>query len=82
MSGAVNKLISFREPTPLDKQSVVRMNRDTLYSFAVVDISKGASLTLPRTDGRYNSAAIVNEHEYINKVFYEPGNVQTDQRGI
>jgi len=73
MAGGINKLVSFREPTPIDKQSVVRMNRDTLYSFAVVDISKGAKLTLPKTDGRYNSAAIVNENEYTNKVFYEPG---------
>ncbi|MGD8932419.1 MAG: DUF1214 domain-containing protein [Chromatiales bacterium] len=73
MTGTVNKLMSFREPTPLDKQSVIRMNRDTLYSFAVVDISKGAELTMPETDGRYNSAMIVNENEYINKVFYEPG---------
>jgi len=73
MTGGINKLQSFREPTPLDKQSVIRMNRDTLYSFAIVDISKGAKLTMPETDGRYNSAMIVNENEYINKVFYEPG---------
>lgn len=73
MTGGINKLQSFREPTPLDKQSVIRMNRDTLYSFAIVDISKGAKLTMPETDERYNSAMIVNEDEYINKVFYEPG---------
>jgi len=73
MTGGVNELRSFREPTPLDKQSVIRMNRDTLYSFAVVDISKGAKLTMPETNGRYNSAMIVNEKEYINKVFYKPG---------
>jgi len=73
MTGGVNKLRSFREPTPLDKQSVIRMNRDTLYSFAVVDISKGAKLIMPDAGGRYNSAMIVNEDEYINKVFYEPG---------
>lgn len=73
MTGGINKLQSFRQPTPLDKQSVIRMNRDTLYSFAIVDISKGAKLTMPDNDGRYNSAMIVNEQEYINKVFYEPG---------
>ena len=73
LTGGVNKLESFREPTPLDKQAVIRMNRDTLYSFAIVDISKGATLTMPETNGRYNSAMIVNENEYINKVFYEPG---------
>ncbi|SDC80047.1 DUF1214 domain-containing protein [Ruegeria marina] len=73
MTGGINKLRSFREPTPLDKQSVIRMNRDTLYSFAVVDISEGAKLVMPDAEGRYNSAMIVNEDEYINKVFYEPG---------
>ena len=73
MTGGINKLMSFRGPTPLDKQSVIRMNRDTLYSFAVVNISEGAKLTMPEADGRYNSAMIVNEDEYINKVFYEPG---------
>jgi hypothetical protein len=73
MAGGINKLVSFREPTPIDKQTVIRMNRDTLYSFAVVDISKGAKLTMPDADGRYNSAAIVNENEYINKVFYDSG---------
>lgn len=73
MTGGINKLLSFHEPTPLDKQSVIRMNRDTLYSFAVVDISEGAKLTMPETDGRYNSAMVVNENEYINKVFYDPG---------
>lgn len=73
MTGGVNKLMSFRGPTPIDKQSVIRMNRDTLYSFAIVNISEGATLTMPETDGRYNSAMIVNEDEYINKVLYEPG---------
>lgn len=73
MTGGINKLVSFREPTPLDKQSVIRMNRDTLYSFAIVDISQGAKLTMPETDGRYNSVMVVNENEYINKVYYEPG---------
>ncbi|MBV1897183.1 MAG: DUF1214 domain-containing protein [Rhodobacteraceae bacterium] len=73
MTGGINKIANFREPTPLDKQSVIRMNRDTLYSFAIVDISKGAKLTLPDADGRYMSAMIVNQDEYINKVYYEAG---------
>jgi hypothetical protein len=39
-----------RQPTPIDEQLVVRMNRDTLYSSACVDISQGATLTLPDAD--------------------------------
>jgi hypothetical protein len=34
-----------------------RLNRDTLYSSAIVDISKGAVLTIPKTQGR----ALFNE---------------------
>jgi len=73
MSGGVNKLAHFRLPTPLDKQSVIRMNRDTLYSFAIVDISKGATFTLPDAGERYISVMIVNEDEYINQVFHQSG---------
>ena len=34
-------------------QPVIRMNRDTLYSFAIVDISEGATLTVPDSGDRY-----------------------------
>ena len=72
-AGDINKFHHNRVPTPLDEQSVIRMNRDTLYSFAVVDISKGATLTLPDVGDRYMSAMIVNEDQYINEVFHNGG---------
>lgn len=31
MAGGVNRLYHFRLPTHLDKQNIVRMNRDTLW---------------------------------------------------
>ena len=46
-SGGVNTLFHHRAPAPLDHQTVIRMNRDTLYSLAIVDISEGATLTVP-----------------------------------
>ena len=56
MAGGVNRFYHFRSPTPLDKQNVVRMNRDTLYSMGVVDTSKGATITVPKLpEGRYAS---------------------------
>ena len=73
ITGSVNQLVHLREPTPLDKQNVIRMNRDTLYSAAILDISKGAILTVPDSGGRYLSVMVVNEDHYINKVIYEPG---------
>jgi hypothetical protein len=47
MAGGVNRLYHFRSVTPLDQQNVVRMNRDTLYSMAVVDTANGATIESP-----------------------------------
>lgn len=69
MTGGVNKLEHNREPTQLDKQNVIRMNRDTLYSFALVDISKGATLTMPEAGERYMSVMVTNNDGYINNVY-------------
>lgn len=72
-TGGVNKWAHNRLPTPLDKQNVIRMNRDTLYSFALVDISKGATMTTPDVGKRYLSVMVVNNDGYINKVFHGGG---------
>jgi len=71
--GGVNVLHHHREPATLDEQPVIRQNRDTLYSSAVVDISGGANLTLPDSGGRYLSVMVVNEDHYINRILHEPG---------
>ena len=73
LGATVNEWLHFRRPTPLDQQSVIRMNRDTLYSLAVVDISEGATLTLPDGGGRYLTVMVLNEDGYLNRVFDEPG---------
>ena len=73
LTGGVNQFVHLREPTPLDQQNVIRMNRDTLYSAVIVDISRGATLTLPDAGERYMSVMVVNEDHYINRVIHEPG---------
>lgn len=73
ITGGINKWAHIREPIPLDAQSVIRMNRDTIYSGAVVDISKGATLTMPDSGNRYMSVMIINEDHYINRVITKPG---------
>lgn len=75
-TGGVNQWAHFSQPTPLDSQNVIRMNRDTLYSFAVVDIRKGATVTVPETDGRYVNVMVVNEDHYINEVFNGEGSYE------
>jgi len=73
MEKSVNKWHHNRLPTPLDKQNVIRMNRDTLYSFATVDISKGATIIMPDAGKRYMSLMVINNDGYINKVFHGGG---------
>ena len=82
-AGGVNQWYHYRAPTPVDKQTVIRMNRDTLYSGAIVDISAGAAITIPDPGRRYLSVMVVNQDHYINKVFHEPGkhNLDTGEFG-
>jgi hypothetical protein len=40
-AGGAGKLFHHREPMQIDKQSVIRPNRDTLYSAAVFDLDAG-----------------------------------------
>ena len=72
-AGGVNRLLHHREPASIDEQPVIRENRDTLYSSAIVDISQGATLTLPDAGERYLSVMIVNNDHYINDVLHTAG---------
>lgn len=74
MAGGVNRLFHFRNVTPLDKQNIVRMNRDTLYSMGVVDTSKGATITVPELPkDRYASVFLVDNDHYCPFVIYTSG---------
>lgn len=72
-AGGVNEVLNVREPVPVDNQPTIRMNRDTLYSFIVVDISEGATVTLPDAGSRYRSMMVVNEDNYIDAVYLDAG---------
>lgn len=72
-AGGVNVLRHNREPAPVDEQTVIRLNRDTLYSFAVVDLSAGASVTLPDAGPRYLSMMVVNEDHLVTEIRHDAG---------
>jgi hypothetical protein len=74
LAGGVNRFFHFRAVTPLDNQTVVRMNRDTLYSAAIVDTSKGATIAVPKMPaGRYCSVLLIDNDHYCPGVIYEAG---------
>jgi hypothetical protein len=72
-AGGVNAWKHHREPVAIDEQTVIRTNRDTLYSMTVANISDGATLTVPDAGERYMTVMVVNQDHYINRVFAEPG---------
>lgn len=72
-AGGVNVFSHNRVPASVAHQTVVRMNRDTLYSFAVVDISAGATITIPEYGERYVSVMVVNADHLVNGLFHDAG---------
>lgn len=70
----INEFLHKRQLTPTDNQPVVRMNRDTYYSLAVVDVSEGATITMPDIpEGKYMSIQSVTEDHRIQQMIYGSG---------
>jgi hypothetical protein len=81
--GGLGKFHHFREPTPLDHQTVVRMNRDTLYSSLLLDLDAGpATITLPDAQGRFRSMQVINEDQYTIAVNYQAGAYTLDREKV
>ncbi|MDQ8050862.1 DUF1254 domain-containing protein [Luteibacter sp.] len=69
----IGKLGILRELMPIDKQAVVRSNRDTLYSPGVFDLEAGpVTVTLPDPGKRFMSALVIDQDEYALKTVYAP----------
>jgi hypothetical protein len=53
-AGGTGKFFHHRQPTSVEQQPVIRMNRDTLYSGAIFDLDAGpATITLPDAGRRF-----------------------------
>ncbi|WP_250149451.1 DUF1254 domain-containing protein [Mycolicibacter acidiphilus] len=73
----------WRDFTPIDRQLVVRPNRDTLYSAAVFDLQAApVTITLPDPAQRFMSAQVINQDEYITDVFYGGGQHTLDRKDV
>jgi hypothetical protein len=72
--GGLGKLKHNRELAPIDNQTVIRTNRDTLYSSGVFDLDAGpVTITLPDPGKRFMSLQVINEDHYVPAVIYAPG---------
>lgn len=70
--GGFGNFVHLRTPTPLDRQDVIRMNRDTLYSIGIFDLTEPVTVTKPETD-RWQSMMLVNQDHSIPPAIYDPG---------
>lgn len=82
-AGGLGKFYHVRTPTPIDKQDVVRMNRDTLYSAAVFDLDAvPVTITLPDSAQRFMSLSIVKRDHYAMQTLYAPQTATLDRESI
>jgi hypothetical protein len=73
-NGGLGKFDHTRDPAPLDKQTVIRLNRDTLYSSVVFDLDAGpVTITLPDPGKRFMSMQVIDEDQYTHAVHYGGG---------
>jgi hypothetical protein len=72
--GGFGRIQHSRELAPISRQTVVRLNRDTLYSFGVFDLDASpVTITLPDAGKRYLSLQVISEDHYAIDVIYKPG---------
>lgn len=80
-AGGFGKMFHIRQPTPLDKQDVIRMNQDTLYSIGIFDLTTPVTITKPKTD-RWQSMMMINEDHSIPPAIYKAGSYTLTQEDM
>jgi hypothetical protein len=81
--GSIGRFTHNRELTPLDRQLVIRQNRDTLYSAAVFDLDAGpVTITMPDAGPRFMSAQVITEDHYVPEVTYGRARLALDRDAI
>jgi len=82
-AGGIGEFFHNRAPVALNKQLVIRMNRDTLYSSAVFDLDAGpVTITLPDPGKRFMSMQIISEDHYAPMVVYAPKTVTLTKQNV
>ena len=78
----VGELSHERTPTSASEpQPIIRANQDTLYSAVVLDLSEPATITLPETDGRFQSMLVISQDHY-SFVEAKPGTYELTEENV
>jgi hypothetical protein len=71
--GGFGKFLHIRGMTPIDKQGVIRMNRDTLYSAGVFDLTTPVTIVKPDPGKRFQSMLVINQDHSMLPVEHGAG---------
>jgi hypothetical protein len=81
--GALASFNHRREVARIDNQTVVRLNRDTIYSSALFDLDTGpVTITLPDAGKRFRSLQVISEDHYVPEVIYDSGPHTLDKKTV
>ncbi|MFB6140122.1 MAG: DUF1214 domain-containing protein [Halosimplex sp.] len=71
--GGFGQFDHLRSLVSIDEQFTIGLNRDTLYSFGVFDLTEPVTIDLPDAGDRYLSMNVQNEDQYGTLCVYDPG---------
>jgi hypothetical protein len=78
-AGCFGKFCHEPEPRAVDRQAVIRLNRDTPYSAGVFDLASPVTIVKPDTGKRFQSMVVINEDHYVKMTAYKPGSYTLTQ---
>jgi len=82
-SGGLGKINHHRKVADIDHQTVIRLNRDTVYSSVIFDLDAGpVKITLPDAGKRFRSMQVVNQDHYVVEVIYDSGTYTIDKAKV
>ena len=60
-----------KEPVTMKNQTIIRSNADVVYSLALVDVSEGATFSIPeRKNGSLQMMQLIDENHFTRKVVF------------
>ena len=80
-SGGMGVLLNDSKAADPKDRTVIRINFDTLYSWLILDLNDPATITLPATGGRYQSAMVVDDQGYTS-VYKNPGDYELTKENV
>lgn len=81
--GGFGRFAHWRDLVPVGAATVVRPNRDTLYSTAVFDLDAGpVSVTLPESGRRFMSLALIDQDHHVIDVHYGAGRYSVSRANV